>query len=140
MRSITLILGLSCLLGFSNADRGKAKPNYVFDVSCNTAPTDSSDPTRRFRRGQAGATLSKIADSYNAYHVRSLLKRGGKVTYDKNCDDPPPENSGYKKKDFPTKRSAIEAAYADTLQLADGAKEIDPNGFAYVILVKLTIF
>ena len=56
---------------------------------------------------------------------RALRKRSGTVSYDDNCNDPPPKGSGYTADNgFPTKKSVIEKAYADAVTLATGAADI----------------
>lgn len=55
---------------------------------------------------------------------RTLVKRRGAVSYDANCDQAPPSNSGYKPPEFPTMRSALEKVYSNTVELATGAANI----------------
>ena len=55
---------------------------------------------------------------------RALVKRKGAVSYDANCDEAPPSNSGYKPPGFPTKKSVLEKAYSNTVELATGAADI----------------
>lgn len=45
-------------------------------------------------------------------------------TYAKNCDDPPPRNSGYKPPAFPTRKSVVQAAFVDAVTLAGYAFEV----------------
>ena len=62
---------------------------------------------------------------------RELTKRSGVVTYDASCDAAPPKNSGYKKDDgFPTKKSIVQKAYQDALQLATKSASIGNTNLA----------
>ncbi len=63
--------------------------------------------------------------------VRDLAKRNGLVTYDANCDAAPPSNSGYKPKNgFPTKKSVVQQAYQDAVQLATTSASITDTSLA----------
>ncbi len=62
--------------------------------------------------------------------VRYLAKRDGLVTYDANCDAAPPSNSGYKPKNFPTKKSVVEQAYKDAVELATKSASIADTSLA----------
>lgn len=62
---------------------------------------------------------------------RELAKRSGLDTYDTNCDAAPPKNSGFKPKDgFPTKKSVLEKAYQDAVQLATTSASIGKTNLA----------
>lgn len=130
MRPSTLIIGLGCFFPLVIADRGTA-PNVPYDSTSNTEPDESpSDGARRFRRGQAGAAPEGGIEHYSFHPERSIFKRHGTVSFDANCDEPPPKKSKYEIKDFPTKRSVLEQAYDNARTLADGSQDIDANSFA----------
>lgn len=62
---------------------------------------------------------------------RALVKRSGAVSYDENCNQPPPPSSGYKSSNkFPTREKVIEAAYLDAVTLATKAADIADDGKA----------
>ena len=62
---------------------------------------------------------------------RELAKRSGSVTYDTNCNYAPPENSGFKLKNgFPTKKSVLQKAYQDAVQLATKSASIGKTNLA----------
>lgn len=53
------------------------------------------------------------------------------VTYDANCNNAPPANSGYQPSNgFPTMQSVLQQAYADAVTLADAAANIGEGSLA----------
>ena len=62
---------------------------------------------------------------------RELAKRSGLITYDTSCDAAPPKKSGFNPKDgFLTKKSVVQKAYQDAVQLATKSASIDNTNLA----------
>jgi hypothetical protein len=126
MRSLTyLILGLSCSLPLTLADRSTNAHNTP--TICNNEPdaTGTAIAQRRIRRSQDRAVS---VDTFSpSFSEKDLLKRSGVVSYDGNCNNAPPTGSGYGPPDFPTMKSVLQQAYTDAVTLAGEGASIDVN-------------
>ena len=130
MRSLSLLaLGLFNYLPLVVADRTSNAHNTP--TVCNTEPvaTGTAVAQKRVRRGRDGNTHAETVS--NDLWQRDLSRRSGVVTYDANCNNAPPANSGYQPTNgFPTMQSVLQQAYADTVTLADAAANIEANSLA----------
>ena len=130
MRPLSLLaLGLFYCLPLVVADRTSNAHNTP--TVCNTEPvaTGTAVTQKRVRRGRDGHTQAETLS--NNLWGRDLSKRSGVVTYDANCNNAPPANSGYQPSNgFPTMQSVLQQAYADAVTLADAAANIGEGSLA----------
>lgn len=124
MRSLSLlVIAVSYYLPLVASDRS-TNAHHTPTV-CISEPSASGTPMtlRRVRRDRD--VHAHPESLHSSLLGRELSKRMGAVSFDDNCNNAPPANSGYKPSNgFPTKKSVIQQANTDAVALANAAANV----------------